>query len=85
MIKIGLFICYYLLKSLLLFFTLNTYINILKQNKMETGQTVKVKSTQEIGTIMEINDESVKVYIPKRGTFKYIKSNLELVEKLNNN
>jgi hypothetical protein len=85
MIKIGLFIYYYLLKSVLLFFTLNTYINILKQNKMETGQTVKVKSTQEIGTIMEINDESVKVYIPKRGTFKYIKSNLELVEKLNNN
>ena len=85
MIKIGLFIYYYLLKSVLLFFTLNTYINILKQNKMETGQTVKIKSTQEIGTIMEINGESVKVYIHKRGTFKYIKSNLELVEKLNNN
>lgn len=85
MIKIGLFIYYYLLKSVLLFFTLNTYINILKQNKMETGQTVKIKSTQEIGTIMEINEESVKIYIPKRGTFKYIKSNLELVEKLNNN
>ena len=52
---------------------------------METGQTVRIKSTQEIGTIIEINGESVKVYIPKRGTFKYIKSNLELVEKLNNN
>jgi hypothetical protein len=52
---------------------------------METGQTVKVKSTQEVGTIMEINDESVKVYIPKRGTFKYIKSNLEPVEETNNN
>lgn len=60
-------------------------LNKIKTNKMETGQTVKVKSTQEIGTIIEINGESVKVYIPKRGTFKYIKSNLELVEKLNNN
>lgn len=57
----------------------------IKQNKMEIGQTVRIKSTQEIGTIIEINGESVKVYIPKRGTFKYIKSNLELVEKLNNN
>jgi len=85
MIKIGLFICFYLLKSVLLFFTLNTYINILKQNKMKTGEKIKIKSTQEVGTIMEINDESVKVYIPKRGTFKYIKSNLEPVEETNNN
>ncbi len=85
MIKIGLFICYYLLKSLLLFFTLNTYINILKQNKMKTGEKIKIKSTQEVGTILEINDESVKVYVPKRGTFKYIKSNLEPVEETNNN
>ena len=85
MIKIGLFICYYLLKSLLLFFTLNTYINILKQNKMKTGEKIKIKSTQEVGTILEINEESVKVYIPKRGTFKYIKSNLEPVEETNNN
>lgn len=52
---------------------------------MKTGQTVKVKSTQEVGTILEINEESVKVYIPKRGTFKYIKSNLEPVEETNNN
>lgn len=85
MIKIGLFICYYLLKSVLLFFTLNTYINILKQNKMKTGEKIKIKSTQEVGTILEINEESVKVYIPKRGTFKYIKSNLEPVEETNNN
>lgn len=85
MIKIGLFICYYLLKSVLLFFTLNTYINILKQNKMKTGEKIKIKSTQEVGTILEINDESVKVYVPKRGTFKYIKSNLEPVEETNNN
>lgn len=85
MIKIGLFICFYLLKSLLLFFTLNTYINILKQNKMKTGEKIKIKSTQEVGTILEINDESVKVYVPKRGTFKYIKSNLEPVEETNNN
>ena len=85
MIKIGLFICFYLLKSVLLFFTLNTYINILKQNKMKTGEKIKIKSTQEVGTILEINDESVKVYVPKRGTFKYIKSNLESVEEINNN
>jgi hypothetical protein len=52
---------------------------------MKTGEKIKIKSTQEVGTIMEINDESVKVYIPKRGTFKYIKSNLELVEETNNN
>lgn len=85
MIKIGLFICSYLLKSVLLFFTLNTYINILKQNKMKTGEKIKIKNTQEVGTILEINDESVKVYVPKRGTFKYIKSNLEPVEETNNN
>jgi hypothetical protein len=85
MIKIGLFICYYLLKSVLLFFTLNTYINILKQNKMKTGEKIKIKNTQEVGTILEINNESIKVYVPKRGTFKYIKSNLEPVEETNNN
>ena len=85
MIKIGLFIYYQLLKSVLLFFTLNTYINILKQNKMKTGEKIKIKNTQEVGTILEINDESIKVYVPKRGTFKYIKSNLEPVEETNNN
>ena len=52
---------------------------------MKTGEKIKIKSTQEVGTILEINDESVKVYVPKRGTFKYIKSNLEPVEEINNN
>ena len=52
---------------------------------MKTGQQIRIKSTQEVGTILEINNESVKVYVPKRGTFKYIKSNLEPVEETNNN
>jgi hypothetical protein len=60
-------------------------LNNLKTHKMKTGEQIKIKSTQEVGTIMEINEESVKVYIPKRGTFKYIKSNLELVKETNNN
>jgi hypothetical protein len=52
---------------------------------MKTGEKIKIKSTQEVGTILEINEESVKVYVPKRGTFKYLKSNLEPVEETNNN
>lgn len=52
---------------------------------MKTGQQIRVKSTQEVGTILEINGESVKVYVVKRGTFKYIKSNLEPVKETNNN
>jgi hypothetical protein len=52
---------------------------------MKTEEKIKIKSTQEVGTIIEINDEFVKVYIPKRGTFKYIKSNLEPVKETNNN
>ena len=50
---------------------------------MKTGEKIKIKSTQEVGTIMEINDESVKVHIIKRGTFNYIKSDLEPVEETN--
>ena len=46
---------------------------------MKTGQQIRIKSTQEVGVILEINGESVKVYIPKRGTFRYLKSNLEEV------
>ena len=47
---------------------------------MKTGQQIRIKSTQEVGTIVEINGESVKVYIVKRGTFRYLKSNLEPVD-----
>jgi hypothetical protein len=46
---------------------------------MKTGQPIRVKSTQEVGVILEINDDLVKVYIHKRGTFRYLKSNLEEV------
>lgn len=51
----------------------------LKIIKMKTGQPIRVKSTQEVGVILEINDDLVKVYIHKRGTFRYLKSNLEEV------
>ena len=37
---------------------------------------------QQIGTILEINEESIKVYVPKRGTFLYLKSNLELIDRV---
>jgi len=49
---------------------------------MKTGQQIRIKSTQEVGTITEINGESVKVYVVKRGTFKYLKSNLEPVDRI---
>ena len=49
---------------------------------MKTGQQIRIKSTQEIGTILEINGESVKVYVVKRGTFRYLKSNLESVDRI---
>ena len=51
----------------------------LKIIKLKTGQQIRVKSTQEVGVILEINDDLVKVYIPQRGTFRYLKSNLEEV------
>ena len=49
---------------------------------MKTGQKIRIKSTQEIGTILEINGEAVKVYIVKRGTFRYLKSNLEPIDRI---
>jgi len=49
---------------------------------MKTGQQIRIKSTQEVGVILEINDDSVKVYIPKHGTFRYLKSNLESLDRL---
>jgi hypothetical protein len=49
---------------------------------MKTGEKIRVKSSQEIGTILEINGESVKVYIVKRGTFRYLKSNLEPIDRI---
>jgi len=49
---------------------------------MKTGEKIRVKSTQEVGTILEINGESVKVYIVKRGTFRYLKSNLEPIDRI---
>ena len=49
---------------------------------MKTGQQIRIKSTQEVGVILEINDDLVKVYIPKRGTFRYLKSNLESLDRL---
>jgi hypothetical protein len=49
---------------------------------MKTGQQIRIKSTQEVGTIVEINGESVKVYVVKLGTLKYLKSNLEPVDRI---
>ena len=49
---------------------------------MKTGQTVRIKSTQEIGTILEINDDLIKVYINNRGTFRYAKSNIEPIDRI---
>jgi hypothetical protein len=49
---------------------------------MNTGQKIRIKSTQEIGTITEINGNFVKVYIVKRGTFTYAKSNLEYLDRV---
>jgi hypothetical protein len=49
---------------------------------MKTGEKIRIKSSQEIGTILEINGESVKVYIVKRGTFRYLKSNLEPIDRI---
>lgn len=49
---------------------------------MNTGQKIRIKSTQEIGTITEIKGNSVKVYIVKRGTFTYAKSNLEYLDRV---
>jgi hypothetical protein len=49
---------------------------------MKTGQQIRIKSTQEVGVILEINDDLVKVYIPKRGTLRYLKSNLESLDRL---
>jgi hypothetical protein len=49
---------------------------------MKTGLQIRVKNTQEIGVILEINEDFVKVYIPERGTFWYFKSNLEIVDRL---
>jgi hypothetical protein len=49
---------------------------------MKTGQQIRVKITQEVGIILEINEELVKVYILKRGTFRYFKTNLESLDEL---
>ena len=32
---------------------------------MKTGQQIRIKSTQEVGVILEINDDLVKVYIQR--------------------
>ena len=49
---------------------------------MKTGQKVKVKSTQQIGTIVTTSEDLIKIYIIKRGTFVYAKSNLELIDRI---
>jgi hypothetical protein len=49
---------------------------------MKTGEEIRIKSSQDIGTILEINGELVKVYIVKRGTFRYLKSNLEPIDRI---
>ena len=49
---------------------------------MKLGENIRVKSTQEIGTIIEINGNVVLVYIVKRGTFTYAKSNLEPIDRV---
>jgi hypothetical protein len=49
---------------------------------MKIGQKIRIIRTQEIGTIIEIDEESIKVYVPKRGTFLYLKSNLELIDRV---
>ena len=49
---------------------------------MEKGQKIKVKSTQQVGTVVAMVDDVVLVYIYKRGTFVYSKSNLEPLERM---
>ena len=49
---------------------------------MKVGQKIRVKSTQEIGTIVEVNGLTIKVYVVKRGTFTYSKTNLEPVDRI---
>ena len=49
---------------------------------MKKGQKIKVKSTQQIGTIVALVDDVVLVYIYKHGTFIYSKSNLEPVDRV---
>jgi hypothetical protein len=49
---------------------------------MKIGEKIRVKSTQEVGTIVEINEESIKVNVLKRGTFGYLKSNLEPIDRV---
>lgn len=45
---------------------------------MKVGQTVTIKSTNERGTIKAIENDLIEVYVPKRGTFKYSITNLEI-------
>ena len=49
---------------------------------MKVGENIRIKSTQEIGIITNINGNLIKVYIVKRGTFTYSKSNLEPIDRI---
>ncbi len=49
---------------------------------MKKGDRVKIKSTQQVGNIIGIVDDVVLVYVYKRGTFVYSKSNLEPLERV---
>ena len=49
---------------------------------MNKGDKVKVKSTQQVGTVVAVVDDVVLIYIYKRGTFVYSKTNLQPVERV---
>ena len=48
---------------------------------MEKGQKVKIKNIKQIGTIIKIVQDMVLISIYKRGSFFYLKSNLELLDR----
>jgi len=49
---------------------------------MKQGEKIRVKITQEVGTILEIIGNKIKIYIPKRGTFTYSKNLLEPIDRV---
>lgn len=49
---------------------------------MKLKQKVLIKSTQQQGTITAIENDMISVYIPKKGTFKYSVSNLEVIDRI---
>jgi hypothetical protein len=49
---------------------------------MKKGQKIKVKSTDQIGTIIGIYEDMVLVYIYKYGSFIYSTSNIEPIDRV---